>query len=204
MKYAFIGDIHSSLTDLQAVFTQIKTEASDATIIGTGDLFECTISKKDINGQTFTALADVLINDKGFSDHLTFPSVVGNQEERILAITKTEEPLRQWIAEIPEIIEVEGARVIHGHQWTWGGNPWALQEAKTPARLTFYGHSHTSGLFRNGKAEDIIFNEWIDVQEGRLLVNVGSVIDHREWVLYDATSQKIMFKKVGTGSALVN
>lgn len=194
MKYALIGDIHSSNEDLKKVLTQVQQESSEAKIIGTGDLFECTISKKDITDQKFSNLSDVLINEGNFSELLSFPSVAGNQEERILLITETDDLLRQWIEEIPETIVIEGATVIHGHQWTWGGNPWSLQEAPIEERLVFYGHSHTSGMFRNGEAEAIVFDEWIDVKSGHILVNVGSVIDHREWVLYDASLQKIMFK----------
>lgn len=195
MKYALIGDVHSSIEDLQKVLAQIEREVSEAIIIGTGDLFECTISKKDITDKKFTNLSDVLINDDNFSEVLTFPSVAGNQEERILLITETADPLRQWVAELPETMTIDGATVIHGHQWTWGGTPWSLQKSQTDDRLVFYGHSHTSGMFRNGVLEEISFDEWIDVKEGQILVNVGSVIGHREWLVYDATLQKIMFKR---------
>lgn len=195
MRYALIGDIHSSNDDLQAVLTQIQDEATDAKIIGTGDLFECTISKKDITDDKYSNLKDVLVNENHFSKYLTFPSVAGNQEERILHITKTEDPLRNWIATIPETMELEGATVIHGHQWTWGGEPWSLQHAQIDERLVFYGHSHTSGIFYNGVPHPIVFNEWMDVKQGTVLVNVGSVIDNREWVLYDSSLEKVMFKK---------
>ena len=44
---------------------------------------------------------------KGFTELLKFPSVRGNQEERIIYITETDEPLRKSLIAMPEVIEIE-------------------------------------------------------------------------------------------------
>lgn len=195
MKYALIGDIHSSQADLEKVLTQINEVASGAVIVGTGDLFECTVSKKDITDCKFSSLAEVMINDDALQSLLTFPTVYGNQEERVLLITETLDPIRAWMAALPETMAIEGAEVIHGHQWTWGGEPWSLMQAETTARLTFYGHSHTVGLSINGERQVVEIGTMYDVAAGEVLVNVGAVVGTCEWVLYDAAEQTVQFMK---------
>ena len=61
MQYALLGDIHSSKEDLEKVLAHISDKAPKAILLGTGDLFECTISKKDITDQKFSRLEDVMI-----------------------------------------------------------------------------------------------------------------------------------------------
>lgn len=46
MLYALLGDLHSNIEDTKAVLTHIQQTAKEAKIIGLGDLYECTISKK--------------------------------------------------------------------------------------------------------------------------------------------------------------
>ncbi len=193
--YAIIGDVHSSKEALEKVFQAIQQNAPDATIIGTGDLFECTISKKDITDKKFTSLQEVMLNPEGFEALLTFPSVYGNQEERILLITETDDPLREEIKKLPETIDIEGAQVIHGHQWEWGGEPWSLQQANVQSRMTFFGHSHTSGLSIDGKSQKVDWNVPYDVSCEEVLVNVGAVVEACEWVLYDSVKQTVTFRK---------
>ncbi|MBO1914496.1 hypothetical protein J4G37_57960, partial [Microvirga sp. 3-52] len=106
-------------------------------VFGTGDLYECIISKKDITEDKFTKLEQVMLNPKGFTELLDFQSVRGNQEERILYITETSESLREFLKSMPEVIELEKAQIIHGHQWKWGGKPWTLLEAKVERPLVF-------------------------------------------------------------------
>lgn len=195
MQYAILGDIHSSKDDLENVLAHISDKAAKATVIGTGDLFECTISKKDIKVQKFTRLKDVMLNPKGFTELLTFPSVEGNQEERILLITDTDDPLREQISSMPEKIELKNAEVIHGHQWKWGGEPWALLQAEVGNLLVFYGHSHHSALSLNGVKQQIDFGTPYSLDGNEVLVNVGAVISDREWVLYDSAENKVTFMK---------
>lgn len=195
LKYAIFGDIHSAKEDLNAVLAAIQNKAPEAKCIATGDLFECTVSKKDITAQKFTSLDEVMLNPEGFSNLFTFPSVSGNQEDRILLITETNDPLREKIRMLPETIEIEGAEIIHGHQWKWGGNPWALIEADVRKSLFFYGHSHTSILKRNGMLVEIEFGVAYDVSGENVLVNVGSVIGNKEWVLYDSEEGTVSFMK---------
>lgn len=196
MRYALLGDIHSSIEDLEKVCLHITQMAPDAKLIGTGDLYECTVSKKDITDKKFNCLEDVMLKPEGFTELLTFPSVFGNQEERILYITSDDDPIRQSLADLPERMKIDYAEVIHGHQWKWGGNPFALIEEDVHSDLTFYGHSHHSALKVDEEKVDINFGFPYDVKNKQVIVNVGSVVFHKEWVLYDSAERTVTFMKV--------
>ncbi|WP_342504657.1 metallophosphoesterase family protein [Sporosarcina sp. FSL K6-2383] len=195
MRYALLGDIHSSKKDLEKVLADILNKAPEAELVGTGDLFECIISKKNITDKKFTELGEVMLIPEGFSELLTFPSVSGNQEDRILWITETEDPLRAKLAALPETANIGRAQVIHGHQWQWGGQPWALVHASVEQSFVFYGHSHQSGLSRNGIQQEIEFGIPYSVDGEKMLVNVGAVVGDCEWLLYDAEVQTVTFMK---------
>ena len=195
MQYALLGDIHSSIKDLENVLTHISKNAPDVKLIGTGDLYECTISKKDITGYKFGQLEDVMLIPEGFTKLLKFPSVRGNQEERILHVTETDDPLRVEISALPEIITIGNAQIIHGHQWEWGGKPWALIHANVESSLTFFGHSHQSALTINGDVVLVKFGYPYLVDLENVLVNVGSVIYNKEWVHYNSMERTITFMK---------
>ena len=194
MQYAIIGDVHSSKKDLADVLTHINERAPEAVLIGTGDLFECTISKRNVNERMYDSLEEVMLLPEGFVELLTFPSVKGNQEERILLITETDDPLYGILSAMPEKVELGEAELIHGHQWQWGGEPWSLVKADVSKSLTFYGHSHRSGLLRNGHDEGaVLFDHPYDVKDGQTLVNVGAVVSDKEWVLYDDMLDTVTF-----------
>ncbi|MBB4823721.1 putative phosphodiesterase [Sporosarcina luteola] len=193
MRYALVGDIHSSTNDLEAVLLQVAEVAPDAKLIGTGDLYECTISKKNITDDKFEHIQDVMLLPDGFRKLLTFPSIRGNQEERIVYITKTDDPLREELENLPETMQIGDAFVIHGHQWHYGDNPW--EKLPPNYRLVFFGHTHRSEIFRNGQPECIRFDEIYKIGKERVIVNVGSVTENREWVLYDEENDVIRFMK---------
>lgn len=195
MQYALIGDIHSSKSDLERVLAHIQKVAPAAKIVGTGDLFECTISKRKAIQNAFHCLDDVIVNPEGFEQLVMFPSVRGNQEERILFITQSNEALRSKLEKLPETIDIDHAQIIHGHQWTWGGNPWSLQDIERHKGITFYGHSHEAGLTINGMNYPITLHQSYSVRGQDALVNVGAVVYDREWVLYDAETQTVRFEK---------
>lgn len=195
LKYAILGDIHSAKADLEKVLADIIEKSPEAIRIGTGDLFECIISKKDITDEKFKSLEEVMLIPEGFPELLTFPSVRGNQEERILKITETADPLREKIERIPETIEVGNAEIIHGHQWKWGGEPWSLIHAEVSQSPVFYGHSHTSAMSRGGIQQVIEFGVPYSVDGENILVNVGAVVVDCEWVLYDSTENTVVFMK---------
>lgn len=196
MQYAIIGDVHSSKKDLADVLTHINERAPEAVLIGTGDLFECIISKRNVNERMYDSLEEVMLLPEGFVELLTFPSVKGNQEERILLITETDDPLYGILSAMPEKVALGEAELIHGHQWQWGGEPWALVNADVSKSLTFYGHSHRSGLLRNGRDEGaVLFDHPYDVKGGQTLVNVGAVVSDKEWVLYDVMLDTVTFCK---------
>ncbi|MFS0576331.1 metallophosphoesterase family protein [Sporosarcina sp. 179-K 3D1 HS] len=195
MKYALLGDIHSSKEDLEVVLSDMEAKALDAIRVGTGDLFECTISKKDLKGQTYTSMEEVMLLPKGLVELLTFVSVRGNQEERILLLTDTEDTLRNKLLSMPETFSIGDAKIIHGHQWQWGGDPWSLIHADVDRSPVFYGHSHESGLSRGGVKIPIEFGVPYSVDGENVLVNVGAVAGEREWVLYDLANQTVTFMK---------
>ena len=195
MRYALLGDIHSSKEDLEIVLADIVNKAPDAVRMGTGDLFECTISKKDITDHKYQKLEDVMILPEGFTKLLKFESVKGNQEERILLITETKDSLRDKISAMPDTYKIGHAEIIHGHQWKWGGDPWAPIHVEAEKPLVFYGHSHCSGLNVNGVPREIEFDIPYRVNGEKVLVNVGAVVGDREWVLYDSFKDTVMFMK---------
>lgn len=194
MRYALLGDLHSSIEDLEKVLEHIRLVASDAEVVGLGDLFECTIGKKRAVSERFTKIDDVILHPEGFEELLTFPSVKGNQEERILMITTDDDPLLRKLEALPETIQLEGGVVIHGHQWHWSGDPWRPEVPPIEDRIVFFGHSHQSAYY---------INQWVlpefgtayPVPDGKMAVNVGSVIENREWVLYDSEQQLIVFHR---------
>ncbi|KZE38017.1 hypothetical protein AV656_03545 [Bhargavaea cecembensis] len=196
MRYALLGDIHSSVEDLKDVLNDIQKHAPDAELIGTGDLFECIISKKRAPFERFTKLDDVMLYSDELLDMLSFPTVRGNQEERIAQITDSDEPLLQRIRMMEERIAIgKSAQVIHGHQWEWGGDPWMPVLPETGPDLIFYGHSHDSGLSIENQVEEIGFGVPYSVTKGRTFVNVGAVVGDRAWVLYDPAGT-VTFMKV--------
>lgn len=195
VEYALFGDIHSSKEDLEKVLADILVIAPEAVKVGTGDLFECTISKKDCTDKTFERLDEVMLIPKNFTELLTFISVKGNQEERILSITQGNDLLREKLLTMPETFSIGKAEIIHGHQWQWGGNPWALQQAEVSKSPVFYGHSHTSGLSRNGVPEEIKIGVPVNVSGENVLVNVGAVVGDCEWLLYNSENETVRFMK---------
>ncbi len=196
MYYALLGDIHSSKDDLEKVLADILEKMPEAERVGTGDLFECIISKKNITDKKFTELEDVMLIPKGFPELLTFNTVRGNQEERILLITETDNLLREKLSIMPEKIEICNAEIIHGHQWQWGGEPWSPIHAEVERSLVFYGHSHISAWSRNGVNQEVEFGVPYNVEGDKVLINVGSVVGNREWVLYDSEEKTVTFMKV--------
>lgn len=197
MRYAVLGDIHSAEEDLLAVLAHIRETAPDAELIGTGDLFECTVSKKDLRGQVYEQAADVAELPGGLLALLDFPSVYGNQEERILLLTERDEPLRGKISALPETLQLEGALIIHGHQWPHGeGRPW-IEEQLKDAPLVIHGHTHRSSLMLAGQPAAVRFGEEIALAGGQCIANAGAVVESREWLLYDSGSRTIRFMKAG-------
>ena len=196
MQYALLGDIHSSKDDLIKVLAHIKVIAPNAVLVGTGDLYECTISKKDITEHKFINLEEIMLMPDGFNELLTFSSVQGNQEERILLVSETADPLRERLAAMPEIIDIGDAQIIHGHQWKWGGDPWALIDAEVNRSPVFYGHSHQPGLSINGVRVKIEFDTPYLLEGHEVLVNVGAVVGNKEWALYDEEKNTVAFMRV--------
>ncbi|MDV6378590.1 metallophosphoesterase family protein [Sporosarcina sp. GW1-11] len=199
MQYALLGDIHSSTDDLEAVLKHIVKEAPHATLIGTGDLYECTVSKKNLNGQIYPKVADVIKQPVGFDKHISFPSVYGNQEERILLLTEQSEPLRDSLLQLPEIICIDEASVIHGHQWHPDERTAWLDEHFPEATIIFHGHTHRSSYTQDGKTVELPKDGIVTLLGKRHVINVGAVVESKEWVLFDTEKQTVRFMQVTKG-----
>lgn len=194
MKYALIGDLHSNIEDTKAVLHHIRETAPDAIVFGLGDLYECTIGKKKAQTISNIPLHKAAIVETEFEDLLTFPSIRGNQEERITLVTGI-----KCFANLPEKILIEGATLIHGHQISWDKN-WepsntTLTDIDTP--LLFFGHSHRSGIYRKNKKIPLTihFGQELLLIKKKYWINVGSVVINREWCLYDSDARSITFMK---------
>lgn len=195
MRYAFLGDLHSSISDTKAVLQHIQVLAPDALVTGLGDLYECTIGKKKASTILNAPLKAAAIIEEDFEKLLTFPSIRGNQEERITSVTGIER-----FAALPERLVFGDATLIHGHQIDWGKNwePENTASLEIDTSLVFFGHSHKSGLYKEYRKvfDPIRFGNEIKLQMNNYWINVGSVVVNREWCLYDSTHRTIRFMKV--------
>lgn len=195
MRYALLGDIHSSLHDLTAVLHHISTEAPAAEVIGIGDLYECTVSKKNLHGQVYECVEDVIKHPDELDTLLTFPSIYGNQEERILLLTKQAEPLREFIRSLPETLRAGNATVIHGHQWKPEDRSNWVDEHLPEAAVIIHGHTHRSSYTQDEQLIVIQGDSEISLTGKRHIINVGAVVHSKEWLLYDDDKQTVRFMK---------
>lgn len=189
MKYAFIGDLHSNIADTVAVLEHIKQIAQNANIIGLGDLYECTIGKKKATIARNINLHDAAIISEEFEKLLTFPSIRGNQEERITLVTGN-----QHFMQYPEIINIDHAILMHGHQFQWDKH-WRPTFPVFQKQLLFFGHSHESAIYDNNIKQIVPFNQPFSIASKQYAINVGSVVTNREWCMYDSAEQTVTFMK---------
>lgn len=187
LKYALLGDLHSHYENTKAVLQHIKEIANDAEIIGLGDLFECIIGKRKAVKIRNAELHEAALLSNSFQQLLTFPSVIGNQEERIAMVTG----LEQFLHYENEIV-IHGATLMHGHQFQWDEHfeP-TFPEIHTP--LLFFGHSHRAAIYIDGVRTAIQYKKEIDVGDRPYAINVGAVVESRDWCLYDSEKMTVTF-----------
>ena len=192
MKYAIIGDLHSAIDETKAVLKDIKKLGLEQHIIGLGDLFECKIGKRKVALLTEKLpLKEAAVYKKSFEELLTFPSVIGNQEERIALVTGDERFLKY-----PPTIQLEHATIIHGHQFDYTEEDFELIPPSFESKILFFGHSHRSALYINEKRNKIEFDKAYSLKPfNQIIVNVGSVVDNLEWCIYDSDHLTVTFKK---------
>ena len=191
MLYALLGDLHSNIKNTKKVLAHIAQAAPTATIIGLGDLYECTIGKKKAYSLTETIpLKEAAIIKKKFEQLLMFPSIIGNQELRIAKVTGEARFL-----DYPEQIEIEQATLIHGHQFEfdWANNYALVAHPPMNTPLVFFGHSHAPAIYIEKKRHSIHYNKPIDVSKGQYFINVGAVTVSCDWLLYDSEHMTITF-----------
>ena len=188
MQYALLGDLHSHYKNTNAVLKHIQEIAPHAKIIGLGDLYECMIGKRKAATLTdYVLLEEAVIMEEKFTKLLTFPSIIGNQEERIAMVTGKKEFLNY-----EKKIIIENATLIHGHQFD-------IDEAfhvtfppyETP--LLFFGHSHRAAIYKNGIRTKVDYNQPIYVGDQTYEINVGAVVESCDWCLYDSDQMTVTF-----------
>ncbi|MEK5186483.1 metallophosphoesterase family protein [Solibacillus sp. FSL R5-0691] len=187
MKYAILSDLHSHYKNTKKVLNHIQQVAPNAEIIGLGDLFECKIGKKKAQTVRHAQLKDAAIIDERFMSLLTFPSIIGNQEERIALVTGDERFLQYENA-----LVIEHATLIHGHQFEWDEtfNP-TFPNIETP--LLFFGHSHEAAIYKDGLRHSVPYDIPLAVGKNQYQINVGPVVDNKEWCLYDSEEMTVTF-----------
>ena len=187
MKYAILSDLHSHYKKTKKVLNHIQQVAPNAEIIGLGDLFECKIGKKKAKLIRNAKLRDAAIIDDKFMRLLTFPSIIGNQEERIALVTGDNRFLQYENA-----LVIEHATLIHGHQIEWDKtfNP-TFPSIQTP--LLFFGHSHEAAIYRDGLRQPVPYDIPLAVGNKQYQINVGPVVDNKGWCLYDSEEMTVTF-----------
>ncbi|WP_042478846.1 metallophosphoesterase family protein [Bacillus ndiopicus] len=187
MKYAIFGDLHSHKKHTKRVLAHIQVVAPDAALFALGDLYECTIGKRRAVTARNIPLKEAAIMKKKFEELLTFPSVIGNQEERIALVTGS-----QRFLQYEEKLYIENAMLIHGHQFEWNEQfeP-TFPEFHTP--LVFFGHSHRAAIYIDGIRTAICYNSPIYVGDKPYIINVGAVVETLDWCLYDSEEMTVTF-----------
>lgn len=189
MQIAIISDLHSNTKALKKVLRHIRDVAPKAPIVCLGDLYECTVSKKKAAFMHNMPLADAAITSDKFEQLLHFLTVRGNQEERIAQVTG----LAQFTA-YPETIEIDNALFVHGHQFGWTPE-WTAIFPTYKHEMIFFGHSHQAAYYINGERHVVKPDTTITLGDEQLFINVGSVVDHYEWALYDTHAKTMTFQK---------
>lgn len=168
----------------------IQQVAPHAKILCLGDIYECTISKKKAATMRNAKLQDAAIISDKFEKLIQFPSIIGNQEERIALITGNERFLQY-----EEAFEIEHATLMHGHQFDWDEAYIAPKFPQVQTQLLFFGHSHRSAIYVNGQRKTVPFNVTLELGDHPYQINVGSVVDNKEWCLYDSDTKSVRFMK---------
>lgn len=188
LQYALLGDLHGHYKKTKAVLEHMKMIAPEAIILGLGDLFECHISKKKADQlQQLIAVEEATTIKKKFKKLLTFPSIIGNQEERIAQVTGCKKFLQY-----KECFFIEQATIMHGHQFEWDDDfeP-TFPYCETP--LLFFGHSHRAAIYVNERRLAVPYEQALYVGGGRYEINVGAVVESRDWCLYDSEAMTVTF-----------
>lgn len=204
MKVAIISDIHGERKKLRQVLESIASHEVDH-IYCLGDLFECKISKANIHTFQFSFLDQVVDHDPKLYKRLkNISCIAGNQEERIrslIPLFQADQDLRYYLT-LPQAIELNHARLEHGHQFVNEDN-WYPYPRQMKKHLLFFGHTHYSRLFQvrwagkkwSPEKKTVEFGTPIPLDPARYwAVNVGSITGrHPEWVLYEEELGQITF-----------
>ncbi|MER2000234.1 MAG: metallophosphoesterase family protein [Lysinibacillus sp.] len=189
MQYALLGDLHSDYKQTKKVLHHINHIAPNATILGLGDLFECKIGKKKALKLTETLpLKEAAIVKKKFQKLLTFPSIIGNQEERIAQVTR----LNKFL-DYPETIDIDHATLIHGHQFNWSETYEMIGHPTFQTPLVFFGHSHRAAIYDGYTRLPIVYGQTYAVSDKSYFINVGPVVECDDWLLYDSELRTVTF-----------
>jgi len=205
MKIAMIADIHGQRKHIKAVLSAIKAHHVDH-IYCLGDIFECKISKKHVDSFTFAFVDQVVDQDpKLYKRMRNISCIIGNQEERIRSLVPVHsipDPELQYFLSLPPAIELDNARLEHGHTFVDEAD-WAPYPKYMTKRLLFFGHTHESALYQMRwskmkwipEKQDFTYGEPLALDKQlHWAINVGAVVNaDPEWLLYDEEEQKVTF-----------
>lgn len=190
LKYAIFGDLHSHKKHTELVLQHIQEVAPDAALFALGDLYECIIGKRKALTARNIPLKEAAIIKKEFERLLTFPSVIGNQEERIALVTGS-----QYFLQYEEKLYIENAMLIHGHQFEWNEQfeP-TFPQFNTP--LVFFGHSHRAAIYIDSTRTAVPYHQPLFIGDRHYVINVGAVVETLDWCLYDSEAMTVTFMRV--------
>lgn len=204
VNYAILADIHGDRKRLKQVLQAISTRQADH-VFCLGDIFECKIGKKEVDAFRFAFLDQVVDHDPKLVKRLRYmSSIIGNQEERIRQLIppgETDEEMRFFLT-LPPAIELEHARLEHGHRFV-DERDWAPYPRRMTKRFLFFGHTHESGLYRlrligkhwKPEKQPIEFGVPYRLEPDKhWAINVGAVVNREpEWLLYEEESHTVTF-----------
>ena len=216
MKYGVLGDIHSNLSALQAVLTELASEGV-GTILSVGDVVgygaaprECLTLLRDSGVRVVKGNHDAAT--VGELSTLLFNNYARQAVEWTQSVL-TDEELR-WLAELPYLIELEHCAVGHGtydhperfdYVRTTTDADASLDQMQVP--VCFVGHTHVPvtlmRLNEDPNRTAYTRESYIELSDcSRAIVNVGSVGQPRDedpraaYAIYDTETETVEIRRV--------
>jgi diadenosine tetraphosphatase ApaH/serine/threonine PP2A family protein phosphatase len=216
MKYGVLGDIHSNLSALQAVLSELSSEGV-STLLSVGDVVgygaaprECLALLRESGVQVVKGNHDAAT--VGELSTLLFNAHARAAVEWTRSVL-SEEELR-WLAELPYLIELEHCAVGHGtydhpelfdYVRTTADADASLDRMQVP--VCFVGHTHVPvtlmRLNQDPNRTAYTRESYIELGDAsRALVNVGSVGQPRDedpraaYAVFDTEAETVRIQRV--------
>lgn len=212
MKYAILADIHANLQALQAVLQDMKAQGCTHAVC-LGDIVGYNANPKEcldiIRGMKIPCV-------KGNHDEYcsTDEPLDGFNPNAAEAVKWTREQLteddRQWLRDLPLVLEVEGFTIVHAmldvpHRWGYVFDKLAAASsfARQTTPLCFFGHTHVPVAFvKDSTVRGGTYSKF-KVEKGKqYFVNPGAVGQPRDgnskaaYDVYDSGERTIELRRV--------